>query len=122
MTGVSATADMHFRNGAVAISYVSTLLLILVDDGVLHLADPLSRWVPELPNADTVTLKMLANMTSGYRDYETDDQFNKDLYINPFRQWTPQELVAIGLANWRNARPQAGPQPGDLRLPAAGRS
>ena len=27
MTGVPATTDMHFRNGAVAISYVSTLLL-----------------------------------------------------------------------------------------------
>ena len=32
MTGVPATVDMHFRNGAVAISYVSTLLLILVDE------------------------------------------------------------------------------------------
>src|SRR5690349_17521154 len=32
MTGVPATTAMHFRNGAVAISYVSTLLLILVDE------------------------------------------------------------------------------------------
>jgi CubicO group peptidase (beta-lactamase class C family) len=39
MTGVPATTDMHFRNGAVAISYVSTLLLTLVDDGVLRLDD-----------------------------------------------------------------------------------
>src|SRR4051794_18036873 len=30
MAGVPATTDMHFRNGAVAISYVSTLLLQLV--------------------------------------------------------------------------------------------
>ncbi|MGH2583433.1 MAG: serine hydrolase domain-containing protein [Dehalococcoidia bacterium] len=98
MTGVPATTDMHFRNGAVAISYVSTLLLTLVDDGVLGLDDPLSLWMPELVNADKVTLRMLANMTSGYRDYETDEQFNKDLYINPFRQWTPEELIAIGLS------------------------
>ena len=33
MTGVPGTTDMHFRNGAVAISYVATLLLQLVDDG-----------------------------------------------------------------------------------------
>ena len=32
MTGVPATTNMHFRNGAVAISYVSTLLLKLVDE------------------------------------------------------------------------------------------
>ena len=32
MTGVPATIDMHFRNGAIAIPYVSTLLLMLVDE------------------------------------------------------------------------------------------
>ncbi len=34
MTGVPATTDMRFRNGAVAISLMSTLMLTLVDDGV----------------------------------------------------------------------------------------
>ncbi|MGH2601358.1 MAG: serine hydrolase domain-containing protein [Dehalococcoidia bacterium] len=97
MTGVPATTDMHFRNGAVAISYVSTLLLTLVDDGVLGLDDPLSLWMPELVNADKVTLRMLANMTSGYRDYETNEKL-LDLYANPFRQWTSEELIAIGLS------------------------
>jgi hypothetical protein len=29
MTGVSATTDMHFRNGAVAIAYLSTVILRL---------------------------------------------------------------------------------------------
>lgn len=101
MTGVPATTEMHFRNGAVAISYVSTLLLTLVDDGVLGLDDPLSIWMPELPDADRVTLKMLANMTSGYQDYVPDEQFIQDAYLDPFRQWTPQELIAIGLAQPR---------------------
>jgi CubicO group peptidase (beta-lactamase class C family) len=101
MTGVPATTDMHFRNGAVAISYVSALLLTLVDDGVLRLDDPLSLWMPELPDANQVTLKMLANMTSGYQDYVPDEQFVRDGYLDPFRQWTPQELVAIGLAQPR---------------------
>src|SRR3954471_15320719 len=40
MTGVPATTDMHFRNGAVAISYMSTLLLLLVDQNVVGLDDP----------------------------------------------------------------------------------
>jgi CubicO group peptidase (beta-lactamase class C family) len=101
MTGVLATADMHFRNGAVAISYVATLLLTLVDDGVLGLDDPLSIWLPELPDAERVTLKMLANMTAGYPDYVPDEQFVKDLYADPFRQWTSQELIAISRAQPR---------------------
>ncbi|MGE3595940.1 MAG: serine hydrolase domain-containing protein [Dehalococcoidia bacterium] len=105
ITGVPATADMHFRNGAVAISYVSTLLLILVDQGVVRLDDPLSIWLPELPDAERVTLRMLANMTAGYPDYVPDDQFEKDLYANPFRQWTPEDLIAVSLRQPRTFAP-----------------
>src|SRR5215212_2626382 len=47
VTGVPATIDMHFRNGAIAISYVSTLLLILVDEKKVSLDDKASKWVPE---------------------------------------------------------------------------
>ena len=101
MTGVPATPDMHFRNGAVAISYVATLLLQLVDQGVVRLDDPLSNWLPELPDADRVTLRMLANMTAGYPDYVPDEQFTRDLYADPFRQWTPEELIAVGIARPR---------------------
>ena len=41
MNGVPATTEMHFRNGAVAISYISTALLVLVDRGVVKLDDML---------------------------------------------------------------------------------
>ena len=46
MTGVPATPDMHFRNGAVAIAYLGTLLLQLHDKGALELDDTLSAWLP----------------------------------------------------------------------------
>ena len=49
MTGVPATTDMHFRNGAVAISYVATLLLKLVDQKKVGLDDKLSKWSARLP-------------------------------------------------------------------------
>ncbi|MGH2585960.1 MAG: serine hydrolase domain-containing protein, partial [Dehalococcoidia bacterium] len=77
MTGVPATADMHFRNGAVAISYVAMLVLTLVEDGVLQLDDPLSTWMPELPDSDQVTLRMLLNMTAGYPDFVPDEGFQR---------------------------------------------
>src|SRR5438270_1072372 len=70
MTGVPATTQMHFRNGAVAISYMSTLLLRLVDEKKVGLEDKVSKYLPDIPNGDQVTLKMLANQTSGYSDYE----------------------------------------------------
>jgi len=60
---------MHFRIGSIAIPYVIDLLLQLQDRGRLSLDDPVSNWLPDLPNADRVTLRMLANSTSGYADW-----------------------------------------------------
>jgi CubicO group peptidase (beta-lactamase class C family) len=98
VTGVPATTDMHFRNGAVAISYVSTLLLKLVDEGKVGLDDKLSKFLPDVPNSDRVTLRQLAQMTSGYVDYVIDnDAFDAAIYQNPFRQWTPEELLAFAV-------------------------
>ena len=95
MTGVPATKDMHVRNGAVAISYVATLLLQLVDENTVSLDDKLSQWLPEIPNADRVTLGQLARMTSGYRDYVIGNAaFEQILYANPFRQFAVQDLLA----------------------------
>ena len=94
MTGVPASTGMHFRNGAVAISYVSTLLLRLVDEDKLSLDDKLSKWLPEVPNADRVTLGQLAQMTSGYRDYVLGNaDLDAAIYANPFRRWTTHELL-----------------------------
>jgi CubicO group peptidase (beta-lactamase class C family) len=101
MTGVPATTDMHFRNGAVAISYMSTLLLLLVDDGTVTLDDPLANWLPDLPDAEQVTLRMLANMTAGYPDFVPDPGMTAAIYANPFRQWTTQEQIAVSLAQPR---------------------
>ena len=92
MTGVPATTAMHFRNGAVAISYVSTLLLELVDEKKVSLDDKLSKWLPEIPHAERVTLGQLAQMTSGYVDYVIGNTaMNDALYANPFRRWTEPE-------------------------------
>jgi CubicO group peptidase (beta-lactamase class C family) len=94
MTGVPATPAMHFRNGAVAIWYVSTLLLRLVDENKVSLDDKLSKWLPDVPNSDRVTLRQLAQMTSGYVDYVIGNtEFDKALYEDPFRQWEPDQLL-----------------------------
>jgi CubicO group peptidase (beta-lactamase class C family) len=98
MTGVPATTEMHFRNGAVAISYMSTLLLRLVDQQVVTLDDTIDAWLPDLPDADQVTLRMLANMTAGYPDFEKNAGFQEAYYADPFREWTAEERIEISLS------------------------
>ena len=61
--GVPATTAMHFRNGAVAFNYLGTLLMKFVDEHKVKLDDTIDRWMPKLPEANKVTLKMLANQT-----------------------------------------------------------
>jgi CubicO group peptidase (beta-lactamase class C family) len=107
MTGVPATPAMHFRNGAVAIAYMGTLLLQLVDAGKLDLDDSLATWFPDYPKADQVTLRMLINGTSGYADYVTDPGFLADLHADPFRHWSPEELIAIAFARPMACEPGA---------------
>src|SRR5918994_2469211 len=95
MSGVPATEDMHFRNGAVAISYLGTVLLQLADEDVVELDDTIDTWLPELPASDRITLRMLANSTSGYVDYVYMDSFQDTLFKDPFREWTPDELIEM---------------------------
>jgi CubicO group peptidase (beta-lactamase class C family) len=95
MPGVPATTEMHFRNGAVAISYVSTLLLQLVDEKKVSLDDKVSKWLPDIPYTDKVTLGQLAQMTSGYVDFVTTPELTNEQYAQPFRNFTPEQLIAI---------------------------
>ncbi|GGY74943.1 serine hydrolase domain-containing protein [Streptomyces omiyaensis] len=95
MTGVPAEPDMHFRAGSVAFAHIGTALLRLAEQRRLRLDDTVERWLPEVPRAGEITLRMLANNTSGLHDYVTDPAFGAELSPHPFRAWTPDELLAF---------------------------
>jgi len=96
MTGVPATVPMHFRNGAIAFSYISTVLLEMVDLKRVTLDTKLNQFFPDLPSADRITLKQLANMTSGYVDYVYQPEVTHALSLDPFKQWSSDDLIRIG--------------------------
>jgi CubicO group peptidase (beta-lactamase class C family) len=98
MTGVPATTAMHFRNGAVAFAYLGTLLMQFVDEHKVKLDDTIERWMPDLPEANKVTLKMLANQTSGYPDFETDPKFLAAFEADPFHIFTFEERLKIAFS------------------------
>jgi CubicO group peptidase (beta-lactamase class C family) len=94
LNGVPATTDMRFRNGAVAFAYIGTLLMEYVDEHTVTLDDTIDRWMPTLPEANKVTLKMLANQTTGYPDFETDPGWTAAFNADPFQSWTYQRRLA----------------------------
>lgn len=97
MTGVPATPQMHFRNGAMAFTYMATALLELVDQKKVRLDEKLARFFPSLPYSNRITLRNLANMTSGYADYVYQPEVLRGVNLNPFRRWSSEELTLIGV-------------------------
>jgi len=101
MTGFPVTAEGRFRNGAVAIMYMAATMLAMADEGLIDIDAPISRWLPDLPDADKATPRMLASMTSGYPDHVANPDFLTAQAANPFRAWTEKELLAYSAASPR---------------------
>lgn len=98
LPGVAATPDMHFRNGSFAFTYIGEIFAKLADAGRVSLDAKLATWFPELPRAHQITVKNLLNMTSGYADYVYQPAVLDQVDRDPFRQWTSDELIAIGVS------------------------
>jgi D-alanyl-D-alanine carboxypeptidase len=72
----------------------ATMVMQLVQEARLSLDEPLSDFYPQLPNAGTITLRMLLNHTSGLADY-FDNQRLLNLADNaPDHMWTRDEVIA----------------------------
>ena len=67
--GVAATPETVFRIASVTKQFSAAALLALIDDGRATLDDPLSKYLPDFPNAASITLAQLLNHTSGVRSY-----------------------------------------------------
>jgi D-alanyl-D-alanine carboxypeptidase len=67
---IPMTPDMLFEIGSVGKTFVTTLLMQLVDEGVVSLDDPLSTWISGYPQLDPrITLRQLVASTSGIPEW-----------------------------------------------------
>ena len=73
-----AAASMRYSIGSVSKQFTAAAILILAEEGKLTLDDPLSKYLPDLTDADKVKIRQLLSHTSGYRDYWPQD------YVPPF--------------------------------------
>lgn len=84
-----------FRIGSNTKSFVITVILQLVDEGKLHLTDKLSKYYPQFPRSNEVTLHHLCTMSSGIFNYTNLDEFWEAYETNPLRKWNPEELIEL---------------------------
>jgi CubicO group peptidase (beta-lactamase class C family) len=102
------TPNDHFRIGSNTKTFTGTVILQLVDEGKLGLDDPVSKYQPEVPNGENITIRQLLNMTSGLFNYAEDEDFNKTLDSEPQKAWEPKELVEIGFQHQPDFSPGDG--------------
>jgi D-alanyl-D-alanine carboxypeptidase len=92
-------ADYTFRIGSNTKTMTGTVLLQLVDEGKLRLEDTLSKFFPTFPRADSITIKMLCNMTSGYFNYSDGVGFVDSMITAPTTVWQPMDLLNSAFYN-----------------------
>jgi D-alanyl-D-alanine carboxypeptidase len=96
-SGKPMRADMHHRIGSVTKTFTATLLLRAAADGRLSLDDTIGQYVEGVPNGDEITLRQMADMSSGIASYTLDEQWQEELFADPEAVWTPEELARIGI-------------------------
>ena len=93
------TAGIHTRIGSITKTFTGTVVMQLAEQGSISLDDPISKYVPGVPNGDRISLRLLANMTSGVASYTGSKRFTDRYFAKPDTVFTPQELLAVGLAD-----------------------
>ncbi len=66
---IAISDSTKFLIGSITKPFTAMAILLLEQDGALSLNDPLSKYFPDFPIADSVTIEQLLTHTSGIRDY-----------------------------------------------------
>lgn len=88
-----------FRIASNTKTLTGTVLLQLVDEGRLSLDDKLSKYYPEYPKADSITIAMLCNMSSGIYNYTDSEAFVNLILNQPSAIFSPQQSIDIAFEN-----------------------
>jgi D-alanyl-D-alanine carboxypeptidase len=98
-------ADTHFRAASNTKTMTAAVILQLAQEGKLSLSDPVSKYVPGVPNGANITIAELLEMRSGLYNYTDAPELAASLDRDPTKVWTPDEVLAIAFARPPNFPP-----------------
>jgi len=98
-TGAAPVPNDKVRIGSITKTFTATAVLQLVDQKKLSLDDKLSKYEPQVPGADGITIRQLLNMTSGLYNYTDESAFWEAFQKNPTATWQPQQVVNVATAH-----------------------
>jgi D-alanyl-D-alanine carboxypeptidase len=83
----------------------AAVIMQLAQESKLSLDDPVSKYVPGVPNGNNITLAELLEMRSGLYNYSNAPEISASMDHDPTRVWSPAELLAIAFAHPPNVPP-----------------
>ncbi|WP_336518257.1 serine hydrolase domain-containing protein [Pollutibacter soli] len=87
------TSENRFRIGSITKTFTATLIMKLVEEGKLKLSDPLSKFLPQVPNADKITIEQILSHRSGIPNIKR--QQNADRNVNTLPLTKNEHLALI---------------------------
>ncbi len=103
-SGESLNPDSRFRLASITKLFTAIVILQLIDENQLSLADTLAEKLPDppvadIPYGDAVTIATLLDHTSGIRSFTDVDEFWDEAYGSRGldRTWRPAELIDYAL-------------------------
>jgi D-alanyl-D-alanine carboxypeptidase len=87
--------DTHFRIASNTKTMTAAVITLLAQEEKLRFDDPVSKYVPGVPNGDSITISALLKMRSGLFNYTNAPELAESLDHDPARVWTTEELLAI---------------------------
>lgn len=97
-TGADRTPEQPFRIGSVTKTMIATAILKLAEAGKLAVSDPVSRWFPDFPHADSITVDDLLRMRSGIPDSWSEEALQA-FYADPLWSRTADDMIAAAAAD-----------------------
>jgi D-alanyl-D-alanine carboxypeptidase len=98
-TGTPPEIGDRFRIASNTKTFVATLLLQMVDDGLIALDTPLGAFALDFPKSASATLAQLLGMTSGIFSYPEDETFAAAYIANPMMAFSPEDALSIARAH-----------------------
>lgn len=76
------SAQTRFRIGSITKTFTAVLMMKAVEEGKIKLSDPLSKYIPQVHDAQKITLEMLLKHRSGLFNI-TEDPDLRSWYLKP---------------------------------------
>ncbi len=73
--GVPNTSETKFRIASITKQFTALAILILEERSLLNLQDPISKFIPDFPNGDSITIYHLLTHSSGIANYTSFPEY-----------------------------------------------